>query len=201
MGCIVAQLKSNMTELREGSRCPFCREPAAADLEESSRLMERVEANDPVAMRELGRRRYNEGEYDSAFDYYTKAAETGDIDAHFLLGQLHVNGEGVEIDENKVVYFLEQAAIGGHTSARYILALAEWKGGKPERSVRHFIIAAKLGCELSMKDLWKHYSAGNITKEDLDATLRAHKAALDATKSSERTFAEAFISQMMESNR
>ena len=92
MGCIVAQLMSNITELREGGRCPFCREPAAEDEEDrvrvSSRLMERVNANDPVAMRELGRRRYNEGEYDSAFDYYTKAAELGDIDAHFLLGQM-----------------------------------------------------------------------------------------------------------------
>jgi DNA-binding GntR family transcriptional regulator len=41
-----------------------------------------------------------------------------------------------------------------------------------------------------MKELWKHYSAGNITKENLDATLRTHQAALDATKSEQREAAE-----------
>ena len=37
-----------------------------------------------------------------------------------------------------------------------------------------------------MKELWGHYSDGNITKEDLDATLRAHQAALDGMKSAQR---------------
>jgi uncharacterized protein YqfA (UPF0365 family) len=59
-----------------------------------------------------------------------------------------------------------------------------------ERAVRHFIIAANLGYDKSMKALWKHYSAGNITKEDLDATLRAHHAAIDATKSEQRDRAD-----------
>ena len=106
----------------------------------------------------------------------------------------------MEQDEEKAVHHWEKAAMGGHTSARYILAIMECKIGRMETAVRHFIIAAKLGCELSMKDLWKHYSAGNITKEDLDATLRAHKAAVDTTKSSERTYADAF-NQMIENNR
>ena len=37
-----------------------------------------------------------------------------------------------------------------------------------------------------MKRLWKEYAGGNITKEDLEATLRTHQAAIDATKSPER---------------
>ena len=48
------------------------------------------------------------------------------------------------------------------------------------------LFAINFGHEDSMKSLWKHYSAGNITKEDLEATLRAHKAAIDATKSAQR---------------
>ena len=63
-----------------------------------------------------------------------------------------------------------------------------------ERSVKHYIIAANLGDEDSMKALWKHYSLGNITKEDLDATLRTHHAAVDATKSAQRDSAEAIFS-------
>ena len=61
-----------------------------------------------------------------------------------------------------------------------------------ERAVKHFIIAANVGHEKSMKVLWEHYSAGNITKEDLEATLRTHKAAIDAMKSPEREAAAAW---------
>ena len=160
--------------------------------------MERVKAKDPAAMREFGEQRHDAGDYDGALKYYTKAAELGDADAHYRLGEMYFKGEGVEKDEEpKGIYYLEQAAIGGHTGARYALAHMEWRDGRTERSVRHFIIAAKLGCELSMKALWGAFKDGNITKEDLDATLRAHKAALDAMKSSERTFAEQFSRQLM----
>jgi hypothetical protein len=58
--------------------------------------------------------------------------------------------------------------------------------------VRHFIIAANLGDEGSMKVLWAHYSLGNITKEDLESTLRTHKAAIDAMKSAQREAAVAW---------
>jgi DNA-binding GntR family transcriptional regulator len=52
--------------------------------------------------------------------------------------------------------------------------------------VKHFIIAAKLGHTGAMKALWQHYSEGNITKQDLEATLRTHQAAIDAMKSPQR---------------
>ena len=58
--------------------------------------------------------------------------------------------------------------------------------------MRHLIIAANLGYEAAMKDLWKQYSAGNITKEDLDTTLRSHHAALDAMKSEQRDIADKY---------
>jgi hypothetical protein len=37
-----------------------------------------------------------------------------------------------------------------------------------------------------MKILWKRYACGDITKEDLDATIRTHQAAIDETKSEQR---------------
>ena len=120
----------------------------------------------------------------------TKSAELGDEEAHFNLYAMYANGEGVEKDKDKEVYHLEKAAIGGHPDARFNLAVIERKNLRTERAVKHFIIAAKLGEEASMKELWKHYSDGNITKEDLEATLRTHKAAIDAAKSSQRDEAE-----------
>ena len=58
-------------------------------------------------------------------------------------------------------------------------------------ALKHLIIGANLGFEKSMKTLWMVFKHGHITKEDLDATLRAHQAAIDATKSTQRDAAEA----------
>jgi TPR repeat protein len=82
------------------------------------------------------------------------------------------------------------AAIGGQPDARYNLGYIEERKGNMERAVKHFIIAAKLGDTGSMKELWAHYSDENITKDDLEATLRVHQAAIDAMKSPQRDAAE-----------
>jgi len=154
--------------------------------ENIKRVMERIKANDPDALSQMGTKCYHDGDYDNAFEYSTKAAKLGDADAHYHLSIMYANGIGVVKDEEKYVYHLEQAAIGGHPKARHYLACVEEDNGNMERAVKHLIIAAKLGDEDSMKELWKHYSEGNITKEELEATLRTHKAAIDAMKSPQR---------------
>ncbi len=194
-GCVLAYHKSNGDD-----RCPFCRQPVLSnDEEDKKKIMERVNANDPVAMRFMGTERYHERDYDGAFGYWTKAAEFGDADAHFSLSIMYQLGQGVEKDEEKGVYHMEHAAIGGDPFARNNLGVFEGENGNIERAVKHFIIAANLGNDLSMKALWGHYSCGNITKKDLEATLRNHKAAIDATKSSQRDAAEAIYRRNMAS--
>jgi TPR repeat protein len=181
-GCEVANYISNGV-----NKCPFCREPAPYDVEErDKRLKKRMKANDPAALREMGRLRYGEGDYDGAFEYWTNAAELGDVDAHDKLGMMYMQGQHVEEDEGKAVYHFSIAAIGGHHNARYALGYIEGLNGNFERAVKHFIIAANLGCADSMKILWKRYACGDITKEDLDATIRTHQAAIDETKSEQR---------------
>jgi hypothetical protein len=188
-GCRCAHERSNGGKLS----CPFCREPAPKDeVELMKRMMKRVKANDPVAICQVGARHIDKGDYDSAVKYLTKAAELGDATAHYQLGCTYHIGECVEKDEGKAVYHSEQAAIGGHPWARHNLAATEEENGNMKRAVKHLIIAANLGYEDSMKGLWKHYSDGNITKEDLEATLRTHKAAIDEMKSPEREAAEAW---------
>jgi Zn-finger nucleic acid-binding protein len=184
-GCIVANYKSNGDHT-----CPFCRESAVSKGENLIRLMKRVKANDPAALSQMGRECHDEGDYDVALEYCTKAAELGDLEAHCRLGWMYWKGSGVGKDEEKAVYHWEKAAIGGNPEARYNLAVIEQKNGNVERAVKHFIIAAKVGDEDSMKALWKHYSAGNITKEDLEVTLRTHHAAIDEMKSEQRDAAE-----------
>ena len=147
-------------------------------------------ANDPVAISEMGSYRYHQGDYESAAKYWTKAAELEDIRAHYELACLYRKGEGVEENEETAVYHWEKAAIGGHPDARHNLACYEGRNGNIERAVKHFIIAANLGFEKSMKALWEDYKRGNITKEELDATLRTHHAAINEMKSPEREAAE-----------
>ena len=161
--------------------------------ETRKRLMKRVKANDPAALRQMGAKCYDKGDYDGAIEYWKKAAELGDVGAHSQLGYMYHNGLGVGKDEEKALNHLEKAAIGGHPYARFGLAIIEEENGNIERSVKHYIIAANLGDEDSMKRLWKHYSDGNITKEELDATLRSHQAALDEMKSEQRDAGEAFF--------
>jgi TPR repeat protein len=187
VGCDYAHKLRNPLE----QTCPFCRHPAAkSDAEVELNCMKRVEKNDPVAMTQMGDRRYREGDYISAFEYLTKAAELGDADAHAKLADLYYRGKGVEKDEEKAVYHWEEAAISGHPNARCILAFLEMNNGRPERGVKHFIIAADLGDENSMKALWKCFSMGHLSKDDLTVTLRTHQAAINATKSSQRKAAE-----------
>ncbi len=184
-GCVYANNKSN-----GNFNCPFCREPPNRE-ECIKRIMNRIKANDPAAMCQMGTIRYKEGDVDSAVKYFTKAAELGDMKAHYQLGSVYWNGK----DDEKGVYHWEKAAIGGHPKARHYLGCKEHENGNMERAVKHFIIAAKLGIEESMKALWLHYSLGNITKEELEATRLTHEAAVKAAKSSNRDTAEKLLTR------
>ena len=118
------------------------------------------------------------------------AAALGDMGAHCQLAHMYYEGKGVEKDEEKAVYHFEEAAIGGHPDVRCNLAFIEVTNGRPERAVKHLIIAANMGFEHSMKELWKCYAGGYISKDDLNATLRTYHDAVDATKSPQRKAAE-----------
>ena len=147
-GCAYAH---NLRHLREKSQenCPFCRHPVPTTQEEANKIrMKRVEANNPVAIRKMGVTHWKERDYDGAFKYMSKAAELGDVNAHYNLSVLYSRGHavGVEKDEMKMkeVYHLEEAAIAGHPDARYDLGIYEWNQDRHDRAVKHWIIAANL---------------------------------------------------------
>eukprot|EP00984_Skeletonema_dohrnii_P003579 scaffold1212_cov79-Skeletonema_dohrnii-CCMP3373.AAC.6 len=174
-----------------GQRCLFCRHPKPETQKVGEKnCMKRVEANDPVALREFGNRRRNEGDFVSAIEYWTKAAELGDSVAHYQLHCSYQDGVGVEKDMKKAIYHAEQAAIAGNPRARFNLGYEEFGNHRIERAIKHWVIAAKLGDDDSLEALRKSYTLGLVQKEDFAAALRAHKAALDATKSPQREEAE-----------
>ena len=187
--CDACQLANTTRQWEENmpSTCPFCRHPLPKTREEAEKMiMNRIAANDPVAMTQLGFRHLNEGDYERAFKYLTKAAELGNRSAHYNVSVIYGKGFGVEKDETKEVYHLEQAAIQGHPQARFKLGCHEVINGETERAVKHWIIAASLGEGNSINGLKECYQAGDISKDDFAAALRAHHAAVEATKSPQR---------------
>jgi len=177
--------------------CPFCRHPRAKSQKEADLdMMKRVEANDPVAIRQMGGYCNQEGDYDGAIEYFKKAAGLGDLGAHYELSVMYREGKGVEKDDKKAVHHLEQAAIGGHPKARYNLGCLEGKSGRHERAVKHLIIAANLGHDESLEYLKLIYREGRVSKEDFASALRGHQAAIDAAKSPQREAAEKWRRKM-----
>ena len=91
---------------------------------------------------------------------------------------------------------MEEAAIGGYAEARHNLGAFEGRNKKYERATKHWIIAASMGHDESLEYLKKNYANGFVTKEEFASALRAHQAAVDATKSPMREEARMFMSHM-----
>ena len=64
------------------------------------------------------------------------------------------------------------------------------RSGDIKKAVKHYIIAAAQGQDESIKLLMFAFKEGDVSKDDLAAALRAHQAAVDATKSLQREAAK-----------
>ena len=92
--------------------------------------MKRVWKNDPIAMCLIGIKCFNKKEYAKAFDFFTKAVEFGDVEAHLRVAGFYAMGLQVKQDDDKAMFFLEKAAIKGHPFARHQLAAMEHSKGR-----------------------------------------------------------------------
>ena len=196
-GCMYADAQ-RMKERRLGHTCPFCRESTPKSHEQAveqsgKHRMKRIKANDPVAMFQEGEEQCKKANLVRAFEWYTKAAQLGDAEAHCKLAAMYQLGKGVEEDDGKQNHHLEEAAIGGHPLARCNLGMNEMINDNYERAVKHWIIAAAQGDDNSIKMLMKFFKEGFVKKTDLAYALRAHQTAVDATKSPQREAADEFL--------
>ena len=137
--------------------CPFCnavyREP-----EIINRLFERVEKyNDPEAMVVLGGC-YNEGlrglpvDKPKAFGLFRCASELGCAGGHYNLASAYELGNGTEVDRKKAVHHFQIAAMMGNMLARHNLGATEANNGNKQRAMKHFMIAAESGLEVSLDE-------------------------------------------------
>ena len=193
-GCFMA---NKCTGVR--SICPFCRTPIEeGDASSIARIQARVDSNDPVAMGYLANQ-YCSGGYGleknvpRAFEMWTKAAELGSIGAHYNLGVLYDDGEGVVQDKTKALRYWEKAAMQGYAEARHNLGAVEGRKGNDERAVRHYLISARMGDERSLNTIKRMFMVGHATKQHYAQALQGYQAATVEMKSPERDKARAFL--------
>jgi len=138
IGCYCASIRYEVAKMIKIRSCPFCRQPEPkTEAEIELYKMKRRKVNDLVAIQEAGKRRYHDGDYEGAFDYFSKAAGLGDeAEAYFCLSFMYKDGKGVGKDAAKRLYHLEEAAIGGQPKARHDLGVHEVKRGRIERVER-----------------------------------------------------------------
>lgn len=189
-GCSYAHEKSQLQQGRH-PKCPFCREALPTSMKQVKNLLKtRIKANDSQAMVDMGTMLFHKEDYDGAIKYWTKAAELGDVLAHYELALLYRNGEGVEMNFEKEMYHTEKAAIAGHATARNNLAMYELRRDNMVRAVKHYIISAKQGFDSvlfpPLDYVKKGFTMGIVSKEEYAAALRGYQAAVNATKSQQR---------------
>ena len=80
------------------------------------------------ALMEKGFSSYAAKKYDTAFAAFEKAAATGTPEAIFVLGNMYMNGFGVEKDQDKAISLYILAAQKNDASAQYTLALLYMSG-------------------------------------------------------------------------
>ena len=178
-------------------KCPFCRSPQAySDEELTKREKKRVEADDPIAMFNMGYE-YRDGECGyprnckKALELWHRAAKLGHAAAYNSIGYAYEHGRGVEVDMNKAIHYYELAAMGGCVMSRHNLGIMEDNAGNKERALKHHMIAVRAGENDSLKEIQELYSKGHATKEDYTKALQSYQKYLGEVKSEQRDKAAA----------
>jgi TPR repeat protein len=199
-GCVCANTVAAADT--ERFKCVFCRsEGPSSDEEDIERMKKRVEANDALAMYNLGSD-YQLGmkglrqDNAKALELYHKSAKLGNNIAHFNLSVCYQTGSIVEIDTRKATYHRQLAAMAGDVQARYNLGCEEGNASNMDRAYKHWMISANDGYDLSMKAVQEGYQSGFVTKDDYEKTTRTYGNSIDEMKSDDRDRAAAFRTSM-----
>jgi len=192
-GCAHAPVYDNQgNEVAERS-CPFCRTLHPHTKEESiERTKKRVEAEDPIAIRNLGCY-YREGvrgypqDMNKALEMFHRAAELGFAKAYSIIAYAYEHGEGVEADKKKAIHYYELAALRGDIFSRHNLGCMEIVvESNFDRALKHFMIAVRGGNGESLKQIRILYTNGHATIDDDTKALQLYQEYLGEIKSQQR---------------
>ena len=129
---------------------------------------------------------------DKALELWHRAGELGSVSAYFAIGLSYLNGDGVQQDLMKAIHYWELAAMRGDVMARQNLGIYEESIGNIDRAMKHFQIAAKFGCEKTLKVVQDCFKSGLVAKDDYANVLRARQQYVQEISSNERDKAAEF---------
>ena len=202
-GCV------HSVQLRDNSPiCPFCRVPrhdATSDgyKEIIKQYKNRMEHNDAEAICAMAGF-YDSGNYGvpqstaKALELWHRAGELGSATSYNNIAVCYHSGRGVARDKKKAVYYWELAAMRGCPTSRNNLGSLELnkrrnegRTGNVKKALMHYMIAARDGDTLSLKNIKNMYIDGYATKDDYAKALRGYQAFVDEIRSDQRDEAAA----------
>ncbi|EJK77826.1 hypothetical protein THAOC_00315 [Thalassiosira oceanica] len=197
-GCSAAAGRRGMSR-----HCPYCRTPMTCNKADQLAMVQaRAAKRDPAAIHFLGLT-YFHGEMGiqkdirKAVEITEEAAELGSVEALSHIGYWYTEGVGVEVDEAKGMEFSRKAAMQGNAGSRHFLGMYEFEKCNYDLALRHWMISAKLGHELSVEAIKNLFVKGLATKKQYTEALRGYQDAEEDMKSHDRDLAKKIKSERL----
>ena len=183
--------------------CAFCRESIYKnDAEYVEQIKNRIDKGDIEAMVTMalwcrdGLRGLQKDEA-KGMELLEKAVDMGSARSMFHIGDSYITGtHGFPKDKKKGIGYLEAAVKKGQVAARFSLGSFSAAEGNFHLATKHYRLASEAGNKLAVKQIWKLFSIGKLSKADLEEILRAHQAACDEMDSEDRRRYDAFDKAM-----
>ena len=127
---------------------------------------------------------FDNEDYDTAFKYYQKAAEAGNIDAYTGLGRCYAYGLGVAFNAQSALHWYQKAAYAGSALGQYylgILYFEGWNGEKPDKKRGlAWLYKAANSCEpWAMFYIGNCYRRGDGVDKNIDEAIHWYKKAAE----------------------
>lgn len=76
----------------------------------------------------MGTKYFKQNDFEKAKYWFEKAAENGDVDSQYQLGNIHLQGMGTQKDMSKALYWYEKAALNNHSQSQHNMGMFYMQG-------------------------------------------------------------------------
>ena len=175
-------------EIGKDYDCPICRTPPAkTPKEDFDRCMSHAKIGRGWALERVGQYYYQGigvSQSDTkAFEFYSLAAEKGEVSAQHWVGIMYEKGKGVKQSYEKSFHFYSQAAEQGLPNALYNLALCYLIGSGIEKSMENAVkrstLATDNGIKQAQNNLAIYYKYGDGVEQNYEKAVHHYTLAAE----------------------